>query len=85
MDTQPAQRTAAAALEEGVISTIRQHGGIARNAIVTHFDLVASLRSLDASGHERVWREHWAPTGSDPHVSYGYLSAQAAQIRNELV
>jgi hypothetical protein len=83
MDTQ--HTASAAVLEEGVIETITRYGGLDRGEVVVHFDLVASLRCVSpGDGLERIRRLHWAPRGSDPHLSYGVLHAQAVQIRNEL-
>jgi len=84
MNIPKTQRTGPAVLEEGVIEIIAQHGGLDEGEIVVHFDLVASLRCVGPDGRERIRRLHWAPRGSDPHLSYGVLSAQACGILADL-
>src|SRR5690348_1202289 len=86
MNMQPTRRSGKTVLEDGVIELVTEHGGLDTDEIVVHFDLVASCRCAGPDGKDRIRRLHWAPSGSDPHLSYGVLNAEALHIlRNDLV
>lgn len=67
-------------LEHALRDNLRQFGGLRPNELVTHFELVVQTRRVDDDGIERSERYHWAPIGSDWHMSYGILEAQAQEI-----
>lgn len=71
-------------IEDAVLYGLTESGALERGEIVVHFDLVASTRRI-VNGEEKIDRRHWASVGSDPHLSYAYLTAQAKKIlRNDL-
>lgn len=74
----PVQRSAtASALDLAIMDDVAAHGGLADGEIVVHFDLVAETRRVDLAGNEHIERYHWAPVGSDPHLSAMLLRAEA--------
>lgn len=67
------------AIEDATLDLIRASGGLEAGEVVVHFDLVAITRRVE-NGREVVGRRHWTSVGSDPHMSYAALNAEAVRL-----
>ncbi len=76
--------TGDAHIECAVISALNAGGVVSQREIVTHVEIVAVVRSIDADGHERFDRRTWCPRGADPHMRYGVLAAAAKRLKRRL-
>jgi hypothetical protein len=72
-------------IETMIEEALDRHGSLEPGEVVTHFDLVVETRRVDDEGVEHVRRLRWSPVGSNPHLSYGLLSAEAERIKNKIV
>lgn len=72
------------AIEQSIEATIAAHGRLDPGEIIVHYDLVVVTRMIDDDA-EHIRRHHWTRTGSDPHVSYGALTAQAKRIMRKIM
>lgn len=75
-------------IETMIDEAISVHGRLEPGEIIVHFDLVVITRRMDVDeddpNEDSIRRYHWARTGSDPHLSYAALRAQAKRIMRRL-
>lgn len=83
MNAQPSTATTGR-LEELVVELVKDCGGLVPGELVCHFDLVVATRRIDDTGREHLGRHHWATVGSDPHLSYGIMNAQAIETLRQI-
>ncbi len=82
---QVAPDTADARMECAVIGALTACGVVQQCEIVTHVEVVALVRSIDDTGHDRFDRRTWCPPGADPHMRYGVLAAAAKRLKRFLI